>query len=196
MNIGTVNRIDDRRTSYWEKKIDKKTTKQIAQIIVDFEKLASRDSLTSLINRREFYLEFSGFANGAARRGTKIFILYLDFDDLKLINDTKGHDKGDEMLKIGSNLLRSVFRTNDLISRFGGDEFVVAIEIGKTGKVDDIVQEVVQRVVGNFLQANIFISVGISEYKKGDDLDEVLKKAETAMKIDKKNRKAGREYIK
>lgn len=86
---------------------------------------ALSDELTGLYNLRGFNLFAEHELKLARRRGTRSAILYVDVDNLKKINDTDGHERGNAVLVETANLLRRVFRECDVIARLGGDEFAV-----------------------------------------------------------------------
>ncbi|MCL5422558.1 MAG: GGDEF domain-containing response regulator [Nitrospirae bacterium] len=87
--------------------------------------MAITDELTGLCNRRGFFTLAEQQLNLAKRQKKGICMLYADVDNLKGINDTLGHQKGDLALIDTSNLLKATFRESDIIARIGGDEFVV-----------------------------------------------------------------------
>jgi diguanylate cyclase (GGDEF)-like protein/PAS domain S-box-containing protein len=88
---------------------------------------ASHDSLTGLINRREFEVRLEN-ALSTARDGASHVLLYVDLDQFKIVNDTCGHTAGDQLLKQVTALIRSLVRASDTVSRLGGDEFGVLLE--------------------------------------------------------------------
>ncbi len=88
---------------------------------------AAHDSLTGLINRREFEARLEN-ALISARRGAPHVLLYLDLDQFKVVNDTCGHTAGDQLLKQVTSLIRGLVRAADTVSRLGGDEFGVLLE--------------------------------------------------------------------
>ncbi len=107
-------------------RLDKMQEKNILlKKIREIEKKAKMDGLTGLYNRTEFETQItSAFRKNSALEAT--FVI-LDIDNFKRINDGLGHRKGDEALKKVANILRRCFREEDLISRFGGDEFAVFV---------------------------------------------------------------------
>lgn len=88
--------------------------------------LANHDPLTTLYNRR-YFCELLNEALEQAARGMQAFLLYIDLDNFKVVNDSAGHQAGDRCLKDISRLLRSNLRPGDKIGRFGGDEFTVLL---------------------------------------------------------------------
>ena len=89
---------------------------------------ASHDALTELVNRREFEIVLSGLLHSAKTRNVPHALLYLDLDQFKIVNDSCGHQAGDELLKRLSSTLLSRMRKSDTLARLGGDEFGVLLE--------------------------------------------------------------------
>jgi diguanylate cyclase (GGDEF)-like protein len=94
----------------------------------ELQTLAMSDPLTGLNNRRGFFMIAEHQWRMSLRRKTTLLFFYIDVDRFKQINDTIGHKEGDLVLKQVADLLRSCFRSADIIARMGGDEFVVACE--------------------------------------------------------------------
>lgn len=149
--------------------------------------LASHDSLTSLSNRAKFE-EIAIHATKVAKRDkTSLVILFLDFDNFKNINDTLGHQAGDELLKIVAIRMQNTLREVDTIARIGGDEFVILLEsIKETQKVSYIVNKILDvirepiDIFGN--ECYTSASIGISIYPDdGITASELMKNADTAM---------------
>ncbi|WP_020405431.1 GGDEF domain-containing protein [Hahella ganghwensis] len=89
--------------------------------------LATRDPLTQLKNRREMEDTLERELSRVARHGFPLGLAFIDCDDFKLVNDTYGHDIGDEYLKHVANCLNTLLRKTDMVFRFAGDEFVVLL---------------------------------------------------------------------
>jgi diguanylate cyclase (GGDEF)-like protein len=89
---------------------------------------ATHDSLTGLANRRLLLERADRMLSSARRRGNGIGLLFLDIDDFKVINDTLGHDFGDELLRDVGNRLRRIAVGSTVVARLGGDEFILLIE--------------------------------------------------------------------
>lgn len=96
------------------------------QLERDLEFLAEHDPLTKLFNRRRLPVAVET-AITAARGGLPGALLYIDLDNFKVVNDTLGHDAGDRLLLCVADILRSAVRENDVLVRFGGDEFVIIL---------------------------------------------------------------------
>lgn len=105
-----------------------------AQVRLQFEREyenATRDALTGLLNRRAFVQAGASEAERAKRYLRPLTVAFLDLDDFKRLNDTKGHDAGDAALRAAARALQGTLRASDRVARLGGDEFGVLLpEIG------------------------------------------------------------------
>lgn len=151
---------------------------------------AETDTLTKLYNRRYFYKYMSGVKEAK----DPVSVFYLDLDNFKNINDTYGHEVGDELLCKVARILEKVF-VEGVCVRFGGDEFVCAIE----GKMTDaqlvkyaeaFLQELYQLVDDYENFAGLSASIGIAHTDTIDDVDILLKKSDVAMYEAKNSGKA------
>jgi len=111
--------------------------------------LASHDVLTGLINRREFETRLKRALRNARSDGREHVLLYLDLDEFKVVNDSCGHQAGDELLQQITALLRSRVRRSDTLARLGGDEFGVLIEDCPLGQARQIAEEI-RRTIREF----------------------------------------------
>ena len=90
--------------------------------------LANYDALTQLANRANFHDNLSRALSRATRLNTTVVLLLLDLDRFKQVNDSLGHDVGDELLQEVAKRLKSILRESDIAARLGGDEFAILIE--------------------------------------------------------------------
>jgi len=154
--------------------------------------LAYFDALTGLPNRRMLLDRIPQAIAAAGRRKNHGALLFIDIDDFKLVNDTYGHDAGDEYLRQAGELLRRAVRRNDLVARIGGDEFVVLVE--DVGVDADIARGAARVVAEKTLatlrtgfrvgkiQHNVGASIGVFVFDGTEaSADEVLKCADLAM---------------
>lgn len=151
------------------------------------EREAETDPLTGLSNRTAFVERLSAAISGAQRRDEALAVLFMDLDRFKLINDSLGHPVGDELLRSVGERLSSVLRAEDVLARFGGDEFALLIR----GPVDPraasfAARRLLQRVrsVHNLggRAVNVSASVGIALHPEhGATPDELLRNADIAM---------------
>ena len=148
---------------------------------------ASHDYLTGLPNRYFFIELYEKEISQAKRRNDSFAIVYVDLDGFKKVNDLYGHDVGDFFLRHVSHCLLSVIREGDIVSRFGGDEFVILLTDVKD-KSD--IEKVIERIFSRFSEGcningaivPIKASIGVSIYPDdGNDTEVLLKKADEAM---------------
>jgi diguanylate cyclase (GGDEF)-like protein len=100
---------------------------KVAERTRELEMLSQHDALTGLLNRRAFAEALRREIARAKRASTPIAVLYIDIDDFKAVNDSRGHQKGDEALSMLADVLREASRENDLLARLGGDEFCAVL---------------------------------------------------------------------
>ena len=153
-------------------------------------KLAQHDILTGLPNRSLLNQSLRQIIAVAQRDGTQVACLFLDFDHFKRINDTLGHDAGDQLLQAIAQRLGSAVRESDTVARLGGDEFVLVLPGLDPAHATFEVMNVVHRVRESFLapfriadQApTLTCSIGVSIYPlDAQDPAALIKQADTAM---------------
>jgi len=98
---------------------------QLRRTQAQLEDIATRDSLTSVLNARAFTDELGQELGRNRRYGRPLALIYLDLDDFKRVNDAHGHATGDAVLRLVADAMRSAVRQSDLVGRLGGDEFAV-----------------------------------------------------------------------
>jgi diguanylate cyclase (GGDEF)-like protein/PAS domain S-box-containing protein len=149
--------------------------------------LAHHDHLTGLPNRLYLAASLPGLIEEAKNSGKMMAVLFLDLDRFKHINDSRGHDTGDKLLKTVAQRVRATVRTPDLVVRMGGDEFVVILrDVTGTETVSDTAARITQAlgapmvVDGRTLVTTV--SIGVSLYPRdGTDVGELLRHSDTAM---------------
>ena len=190
--IGLMDRIAD-NISFALENFDRAAEKAKADEQIKY--LATHDALTGLPNRAMFnqLLHFS--IEAACRHQRQFAVLFIDLDRFKIINDSLGHEAGDNLLVELSGRLRRNLRSSDAVARLGGDEFVVVLE--ETGD-----QQAVERVAFTLLSAlsqplqlcgqecNVTASIGIAMYPAdGSDAQTLMKNADMAMYLAKEDGK-------
>jgi diguanylate cyclase (GGDEF)-like protein len=175
-------------------------TAELSQEITEKKKLSAElqritisDELTGLYNRRGFSELAKKQLQVASRKKNDLFLLYMDLDNMKQINDKFGHEMGDRALVETAEILKRVFRESDIISRLGGDEFVALLL--KTPDEENE-QTVIIRLQGQLQTANskaarpyqLYLSTGVGHYnhKKPCSLEELLSAADNQMYEQKK----------
>jgi len=150
------------------------------------EFLSTHDTLTGLPNRRFFEKQLKLSINEADRFQRKMAIMFLDLDRFKHINDTFGHDAGDELLKQFTSRVQECIRESDILVRLGGDEFVILLPgIGGEFQVTMIAKRIINslQTPWNILdhEFKTTTSIGIAFYEQGDRAKEIVKKADIAL---------------
>ncbi len=168
--LGTVQNITQRRA----------TEQHIRQ-------LAYSDELTGLASRAYFYKHLEDVVKVAHRRQEQFALLYLDLDGFKDINDSLGHDVGDELLKVVSQRLQGVLRDTDFVARLSGDEFCILVDnindqYGAADVANRCLYETNQPMILKNQEIRPRCSIGIAHYPEdGEDLQTLLKAADSAM---------------
>ncbi|MES3008519.1 MAG: EAL domain-containing protein [Pseudomonadota bacterium] len=151
------------------------------------EYLAFHDSLTGLPNR-SFFAKLLHQRIVDSRRSKKSFgVMFLDIDKFKIINDTLGHDAGDQLLKEVAQRIRAALRESDVVARMGGDEFtIILLETGQDAQLTEAARKILNSVRNSYVLAGqelrITVSIGVSVYPRdGEDEDSLMKRADIAM---------------
>jgi len=153
----------------------------------EIRKLAYHDPLTGVPNRFLFSEQFLLARARASRYGEKMAVLLLDLDKFKEINDTLGHKTGDLLLQAVGKRLQESVRTEDLVARMGGDEFILLLqEIRSQKDAENTAGKIVEAFRRPFLieeeSLSVTISLGIALYPDhGEDLERLMKGADKAM---------------
>lgn len=166
--------------------LDKKKTEES----INF--LAYHDSLTGLANR--FQLTKTLQTAIASPNHQRIAIIYVDLDRFKFINDTMGHDYGDELLIQASKRLKECARKSDLVARQGGDEFIVLVKDATPDQAEAVAKKIIHYFSKPFYLKNeeffLSTSIGISTYPDdGNQVNELIKYADKAMYLVKQHGK-------
>ena len=150
------------------------------------EFLATHDALTALPNRTLFLDRIRQSIARAERSQFGFAILFLDLDNFKIVNDSLGHDAGDDLLCQVAQRLRVGLRAADTVARFGGDEFAILLEGADYHEADTSAARLIEAlslpimVLGH--PVHVGVSIGISMYPQdGADAQTLLKSADTAM---------------
>jgi len=153
----------------------------------NLEYLSNHDVLTNTPNRRLFMLRLEHAIENAKRNKTKMAVIFLDLDQFKQVNDTLGHDVGDELLKAVAERLNKTIRTVDTLARIGGDEFNILVEnITNIADLEIVVEKLLACFKKPFICSNNIInsttSIGISIYPDdGENITTLVKHADLAM---------------
>lgn len=196
-----MNRLQKNRSNHWFKdeidtlnETEELVCKQLTDMRQEIDKKADRlhsmamfDSLTELANRRAFMEYINEALQREDLENNCFSLLFIDLDNFKRINDSMGHNAGDELLKIVAQRLRSCVRSSDIISRLGGDEFCIILNIMNNHGDHSIVADHILkrlRVPIKLGTAELIISASIgivSAPQDGNTSEELLQNADLAM---------------
>jgi diguanylate cyclase (GGDEF)-like protein len=149
--------------------------------------LAQFDPLTEVGNRQYFHDQLQRATARARREGGKVALFFLDIDQFKVVNDTLGHQSGDQLLQEVAQRLSTQVRAGDVMARLGGDEFAILMEgVGSVVDAATIAQQILEVIEAPFTidgrQVNVTTSIGITFYPTdNNDTVRLLKNADIAM---------------
>jgi diguanylate cyclase (GGDEF)-like protein len=156
------------------------------------------DALTGLPNRALFHDRLEHGLAQAKRHRWSLVVMFLDLDDFKIINDAHGHEAGDAVLRTVATRLAETTRSDDTVSRHGGDEFVYLLNEGKDeANITSIAEKLIRaikapcEIVVDGLRIEVIVgaSIGISMYPKdGANADILLRAADRAMYLAKQQK--------
>ena len=141
---------------------------------------AATDALTGLLNRRSFENQIQDLL----RRGSPFTLAMADLDHFKALNDKHGHDAGDRALRLFSRTLGDAVRSDDLVSRYGGEEFVVAfpdLPVAEATRALGRVQEQLVLALSAGTVPPFTASFGVAHSHDGDTLEDICRAADAAL---------------
>ena len=165
--------------------------RKISQLMIAH--MANHDALTNLPNRHLFMDRLTQTRHMAMRYGRRFALLFLDLDGFKTVNDTLGHESGDEVLRQVADRLRAAVRTSDTVARLGGDEFTVIVqELGNLSAAEVVASKAIDALGEPFLlgegEARIGVSIGIAVFTAAgqETPDDMVRMADSAMYVAKR----------
>ena len=189
--VASMRDVTERKQTQVEReKMIKKLQKSLDEIMrykATLEEMALFDSLTGLPNRRLFFDRLNVTLEHNHRYKGMFSVFFLDLDGLKTVNDTLGHEAGDEVLCAVAKRLKNVIRKSDTIARIGGDEFAIIVDHIKSAKE---AETAVEKIIASFAtpiqlsagSVNVGASIGISLFPiDGDRADELVRLADNSM---------------
>lgn len=170
----------------------------LANLFKDAAKLSIVDALTGLFNRRYFDVYVPKIMKDIQSKSKNLFLLILDMDFFKRINDNYGHQAGDRVLQYFAELLKKEIRSHDTCARIGGEEFVVVL----SDIEPDLAKEVAERIrktveaekvpINDSQAINITCSIGMSSMLPEDDINSLMVKADKSLY---KSKTSGRNMV-
>lgn len=171
---------------YDDNNLKKVLTKNTLQAI-KLNKVATKDHLTRIPNRRYFFNMGEKAFQLAIRDKTDCTVLFIDLDHFKKVNDQLGHDVGDDVLKMVAGVLESAIRISDVLARLGGEEFVILLpntDLAGANILSESIRKLIEKTPYNHQGNDIFItvSIGVAKRDKSDlSLKDTLKRADLAL---------------
>jgi diguanylate cyclase (GGDEF)-like protein/PAS domain S-box-containing protein len=194
-----ITRQDGRSVRIQARCSDLRTEPSVAGLVFTLRDVTAQHKLEEELKHRAFHDALTGLPNRlllmdriaqqmalAERTGTIAGVLFVDLDDFKVVNDTKGHSVGDELLIAAANRLTALVRGSDTAARFGGDEFALLIGGAETPSA---VEAAAERIVGAFAEpfalgtglVTTTVTVGVATTQDSADADELLRHADLAL---------------
>ncbi|MBR1554761.1 MAG: GGDEF domain-containing protein [Oscillospiraceae bacterium] len=163
-------------------------------LVEELEKYVCYDTLTHLLNRRSMDDYLQKAYQEASQEGTSFCLLMMDIDDFKKVNDTYGHDCGDEVLRYVANTISTSVRKDDSVFRWGGEEILVLMHSGEVQaslSAEKIRREIEQDAVSYRGENNISVTVtiGLSAYRNGMTIQQMMDEADQKLYYGKKHGK-------
>ena len=164
---------------------------RLRESMKEVSRLATTDALTGTLNRRGFAFEAAVLLAHCRRRGKDVCLLMLDVDHFKSVNDHYGHATGDRVLKFVADVLRDVVRDEDIICRFGGEEFLLLFPETDLSQAEAVAERIRSKIEASVAdtQSNcqITVSIGCTQISDDEDLVRAITRGDDAL-YDAKNK--------
>jgi diguanylate cyclase (GGDEF)-like protein len=162
------------------------TKAEQAKSIEIIKEMAIRDVLTGLYNRRHVLELLDHEKNRSSRGGGTFCLAMLDIDHFKNVNDTYGHLVGDAILQAVANTMKNTIRNTEYCARYGGEEFLIVLtQTGIRGALigAERVRTNIEKILFPDIDSDfkITVSIGLSEYKMREDINDVIARADKAL---------------
>jgi diguanylate cyclase (GGDEF)-like protein len=156
---------------------------ELRRVNIVLESQATTDALTGIINRRKFLELLQTEIQEAKRYGTALALIFFDIDHFKVINDTHGHETGDNVLRDLASIVSAAIRQTDVFARFGGEEFVILVHNNDVRTGRELAEKIrISVSQHSFPQAgNVTCSFGVAQFYSDDTAESIIKRADDAM---------------
>lgn len=167
-------------------RLSNSTTRDIIRI-ASLERDVMHDPLTGVYNRRYLGRRLDEELSRAHRSGKALSALMVDLDHFKHVNDTYGHDVGDQVLRHVSALMMSIVRTDEVVTRYGGEEFVILAPDSPSGDASNLGERLLQHIrrqnipLPNGETLSVTASIGIATSETGECQTTLLRRADEAL---------------
>jgi diguanylate cyclase (GGDEF)-like protein len=198
---GEIQNYRKDRTSYWAKividpmfndagnKIGYSAYRENITDKKELEYISSHDTLTGIYNRRAFVKHLQTHIKSASRYKEPFGFIMFDIDYFKRINDTYGHQVGDNVLVTISNTIQANLREDDFLARWGGEEFVIIAKYSDINSLEQLVKKLQTKLSSTSFAPveKLTCSFGITIYQDGDNDESIVKRADKALYAAKEN---------
>ena len=169
--------------------VKKALTHLVKVTTAELEHISTHDSLTGIYNRAEYIKRVCLKIKGAKRYNENFGLMLIDIDYFKLINDNYGHGVGDKVLKKLADTLMKNIREDDLVARWGGEEFVIIANYATVNILEKLAKKLQEKIAGvNFSPIpKLTVSFGLSVYRDGDTEETLFKRVDNALYTAKNN---------
>ncbi len=156
--------------------------RDLIKFVALVEKEAMTDSLTKLFNRRSFYNQLDIEHERYVRQGDPLSLIMLDVDNFKVVNDTRGHLVGDEVLISMAQKLQVNLRKMDIVARWGGEEFVILCANTSGEEAVHIAEKLRLKILDpNIPEVPFTASFGVAQFEEGESIDSLLSRVDKAL---------------
>lgn len=160
--------------------------RRLAATLDQVQRLISHDELTRTLNRRSLVARLGEERSRSERSGVPFSVAILDLDHFKSINDGHGHAAGDDVLRGFAGAVHEAMRQTDVFGRYGGEEFLLILTGSTAASAADAVERIRAAVAARDWTAiapglGVTVSAGISAFRKGDTIEQLLKRADNAL---------------
>jgi len=180
-----------------EEQLDKSSEfmEELQRDLENVRREALTDGLTGLANRKFFDSEIKRIAQESVERGSSFSLLMVDIDHFKSFNDNFGHQIGDQVLRLVARTLTDGVKGRDIATRYGGEEFAIILPdtplhagvlVGDSLRKAVATKDVINRYTGEKL-SRITMSVGVAEFNQGENIQELIERADAALYAAKHN---------
>lgn len=164
----------------------KRQKHELTQALIQIQQLATHDELTGLSNRRHMMALLDAEHLHSQRHARPWMVALLDVDFFKLVNDTHGHATGDQVLQAFVATVREAVRSNDLLARWGGEEFLLLLYDTQPSAARPMLERVRQAVQNHRVdvqgqKVSVTVSIGVAAYTPGKSVAQLLEQADQAL---------------
>jgi diguanylate cyclase (GGDEF)-like protein/PAS domain S-box-containing protein len=174
--------------------------KQVERRVVELENLAFHDKLSGMANRRYAEMRLDHAVEEARQFGRRFAVIMMDLNGFKALNDLYGHAAGDELIRVLGKTLMENTRTEDLVARWGGDEFLILLAGIAESQLDGRAEQLrnlvrASAVVEQNVQVEVTAAVGATMIRQDDSSASVVQRADEQMYADKKRQRSTGYYV-